>query len=160
MAQDQLFVEMALSAWQVNINRADGLLGNLSDDQLMKEIAPGRNRGIYLLGHLVAVHDGLCEILELGERQYPFLTNIFLASPDKAGIEMPSASTLREYWNQTNKRLSSLFESLSAGEWFEKHHNISADDFLKEPHRNKLSVLITRTNHLSYHLGQMILLKK
>jgi len=35
---------------------------------------------------------------------------------------------------------------------------VSDEDFSKEPHRNKLNVIINRTNHMSYHLGQLILL--
>ncbi|HTQ27805.1 MAG TPA: DinB family protein [Puia sp.] len=160
MAQDQLFVQMALLAWETNISRADSMIGHFSDEQLMKEIAPGKNRGIYLLGHLVAVHDAMCDILELGERHYPFLTNIFLSSPDRSGLEMPTVSKLREYWTETNQRLAGHFNRLSPDEWLEKHHNISAEDFLKEPHRNKLAVLINRTGHLAYHTGQLVLLKK
>jgi hypothetical protein len=30
----------------------------------------------------------------------------------------------------------------------------------KEPHRNKLNLLMNRTNHLSYHLGQLVLLQQ
>ena len=33
------------------------------------------------------------------------------------------------------------------------------EDFIKEPHRNKLNVLLTRTTHLAYHAGQLALLK-
>jgi hypothetical protein len=160
MGQEQLFVQMALQAWEANVKRADALLASLTDDQLMNEIAPGRNRGIYLLGHLVAVHDSMCDILELGEKKYDFLGNIFLSNPDKAGIGMPELATLRHYWTETNNRLAGHFQTLTPEEWFEKHHNISAEDFLNEPHRNKLNVLISRTNHLAYHSGQLILLKK
>jgi len=39
-------------------------------------------------------------------------------------------------------------------EWFAKHSAVSAEDFAKEPHRNKLNILVNRTNHHSYHLGQ------
>ena len=33
------------------------------------------------------------------------------------------------------------------------------EDFIKEPHRNKLNIILTRTTHLSYHTGQLALLK-
>ena len=38
-------------------------------------------------------------------------------------------------------------------------NNATDEDFAKEPARNKLSVLLNRTNHLAYHLGQLRLLK-
>ena len=34
---------------------------------------------------------------------------------------------------------------------------VSDEDFAREPHRNKLNVLISQTNHLSYHPGQLSL---
>jgi hypothetical protein len=43
-------------------------------------------------------------------------------------------------------------------EWLTKHNSVSAEDFAKEPHRNKLSVLISRAMHQAYHGGQIALL--
>ena len=36
-------------------------------------------------------------------------------------------------------------------------HGLSAEDFAKEPHRNKISVLLSRNSHLAFHHGQMVL---
>lgn len=47
------------------------IFDNLSDEQLMHEVSPGRNRGIYLLGHLTAVHDLMLPLLRFGEAKYP-----------------------------------------------------------------------------------------
>ncbi len=80
---------MALAAWESTIKRTDTLFKSLDDETLSKEIAPGRNRGLYLLGHLTAVHDAMPVILGLGERKYPELEKPFLASPDKSGLDMP-----------------------------------------------------------------------
>ena len=41
---------------------------------------------------------------------------------------------------------------------FEKHTAVSEEDFSKEPHRNKLNIVISRTSHLQYHTGQLVLL--
>ena len=58
-----------------------------------------------------------------------------------------------------NAALTNRFNTMQPGEWFEKHNSISAEDFAKEPHRNKLNVIITRSVHQGYHLGQMAYLK-
>jgi hypothetical protein len=58
-----------------------------------------------------------------------------------------------------NEVLGQKFNSLQPGEWFGKHTAVSDKDFIKEPHRNKLNIIITRTSHLSYHTGQFILLR-
>jgi hypothetical protein len=160
MTQEELYVKMALNGWDANIKRADALFKGFSDEVLATEIAPGRNRGIYLLGHLIAVHDAMPVILGLGERHYPELEAPFLTSPDKSGQEMPDADTLRKQWAETNNRLTGLFGNMQPADWFRKHTAVSTEDFEKEPYRNKLNVLLGRTSHLAGHIGQLALLKK
>ncbi len=46
MTSEDIFIKMVLDAWHTHIKRTDELFNSLSDEQLMKEIAPGRNRGI------------------------------------------------------------------------------------------------------------------
>jgi hypothetical protein len=52
------------------------------------------------------------------------------------------------------------FASISAADWLKKHAAVSEEDFLKEPLRNRLAILLSRTNHLAYHLGQTALRPK
>ena len=158
--QQKLFVEMALGAWNTYVQRADKLFNTLTDEQLLKEIAPGRNRGIYLLGHLATVSDGLFTLFSLGDKLYPQLETPFLKNPDKPGEDKYTVAELKKYWNDINEKLTSHFNQMSSASWFEKHSAVSAEDFAKEPIRNKLNVLLNRTNHLSYHYGQLILILK
>src|SRR5882757_8239094 len=79
---DKLSVQVAVNSWRLILERANKTLSNLTDDQLLKEVAPGRNRLIYLLGHLTAIHDAMFPILGLGERLHPELDAIFVSSPD------------------------------------------------------------------------------
>jgi hypothetical protein len=153
-----VFIKMALSAWDTYNARVDKLIAALSDEQLSGDTAPGRNSGVYLLGHLVAISDGLFPILGFGERLYPQLDKIFVNSPDKAGHPLPSLNDLKDYWKKVNTKLTEHIIHLAEDEWFTRHNNVSADDFAKEPHRNKLNIIINRTNHTSYHLGQLIYL--
>jgi len=158
-ATQALFVKMVLSAWYTQNTNVNKLIESLSDDQLMQETAPGRNTGIYLLGHLAAVNDGLFKLLGLGERLYPELDEPFLNNPDKSGFTFPPIEEVKKRWNEINTTLTTHFSSMQPAEWFEKHTAISEEDFAKEPHRNRLNVIITRTVHQSNHLGQMTYLK-
>ncbi|HEY1869482.1 MAG TPA: DinB family protein, partial [Chitinophagaceae bacterium] len=133
-----LFVKMVLTAWHLQNTRVDELLHKLSDADLMKETAPGRNTGVYLLGHLAAVNDGIFEILGIGERLHAELDEIFIDSPDKSGQRMPSADQLKQYWKEINTALTDHFNAMQPEGWFEKHNSVSAEDFAKEPHRNRL----------------------
>ena len=155
-----LFVKMAVSAWQTQISRVNDLVEKLSDEELKQETAPGRNTGTYLLGHLTAVNDHLLSLFGFEESLYPELENIFLSQPDKSGIDKPSTQELRKYWANVNAKLTEHFNKMQPGDWFTKHTAVTEEDFAKEPHRNKLNVLMNRTSHLSYHLGQLIFLVK
>lgn len=158
--QNELIVKIALDGWNQQIDRTNELLNELTDEQLQNEVSPGRNTGVYLLGHLAAVHDALFPLMGIGEKLFPQLDEIFIKNPDKSGTQKPSAKDLRNYWKQVNDSLSLHFKKFNNEEWFEKHTSINEEDFKKEPHRNRLNVLLSRTSHLSYHRGQLVFLKK
>jgi hypothetical protein len=152
-------VKMVLDAWHSKIKEADSIFDSLTDEQLQNEVAPGRNTGIYLLGHLTATHDLMLPILNFGQQIYPQLTAAYHDNPDSKTYT-ETASELRQYWKKINSILAEHFTALPADAWFEKHNSVSAEAFEKERHRNKLNIIISRTNHLSYHNGQTAFLKK
>ncbi len=158
--EKEIMIKMVISYWQVVNNRTSDLFHKLSDEELSAETAPGRNTGVYLLGHLTAVHDAMFPILGFGERQYPDLYEVFVENPDKSGLEKPSIAELRECWDEVTTELQQHIDATPADEWFKRHNSVSAEDFIKEPQRNKLNLIINRTNHLSTHLGQLIYLVK
>lgn len=159
MTANALFVKMIFDRWNALLKNCDTLLDALSDEQLQQDVSPGKNRGIYLLGHLIAVHDDMMPLLGLGEKEHPALFDVFVKSADKAVDTIPTAAELRLLWKKQLESMNQKLATISADAWFEKHTAVSAEDFSKEPNRNKLNVIITRTTHLSYHLGQLALLK-
>lgn len=159
MNTTQTTLKMVFDRWYALLKNFDTTLAALTDEQLQHEVAPGKNRGIYLLGHMIAVHDDMFILLGLGEKLYPELHEPFIKSPDKAVSEIPSAADLRTYWARQNEVLKQKFDSVQPEEWFQKHTAVSEEDFSKEPHRNKLNIIITRTTHLAYHHGQFVLIK-
>jgi hypothetical protein len=159
-SETALFIKMAVTAWKTQNERVDKLLDKLSDDQLRGDIAPGKNSGAYLLGHLTAVNDNLLPLFGFSDKLYPELQNIFLTNPDKSGLAQPSVAELRKYWLEVNKKLVSHIDAMKSAEWFTRHNSVSEEDFAKEPHRNKLNVLLNRTSHQAYHVGQLVLLQK
>ena len=160
MNQPESFVKAALLAWASNSKRLNTFFSSLTDEELFAEVAPGKNRGVYLLGHLTAVNDMMLPLLGFGNREFPQLDNAFITNPDHAVKDLPPIPELRAHWAAGNDLLTRHFNSLTPDQWLERHTMVSEEDFAKEPHRNRFSVLLSRTNHLSYHLGQLILLKK
>lgn len=157
---EQALVTAAVNSWKLNIERADRIFSPLSEEQLLKEVAPGKNRLIYLWGHLTAVHDRMLPLLVLGPRLHPEYDALFLTSPDKASPTLPTATEIKKAWDHVNGTLLAGFERLSPTDWLEKHGSVSDEDFAKDPLRNRFSVLLNRTTHVSFHLGQTALIPK
>ncbi len=159
MAEQELLVKMALINWNDQLDRSGKLFDSLTDAELEQHVAPNRNSGKYILGHLTAIHDAMIPLLGLGDKLYPELEQTFVRSPESAHPNETTISALRASWKKVNQTLSK-FNAMSAKEWFDRHNSVSPEDFKKEPHRNKLNVLLSRTNHLSYHRGQLVFLQK
>jgi len=77
MTTTEICIKMVFDRWNASLKNCDALLESLTDEALQRQIAPGKNRGVYLLGHLIAVHDDMLVLLDLGERLYPELQEPF-----------------------------------------------------------------------------------
>jgi len=58
-------------------------------------------------------------------------------------------------WSEVNARLTAAMGALPPEEWLKKHGAVSDEDFAKDPLRNRLAVLQTRTTHAGFHAGQI-----
>ena len=157
MGNEGSYVALGLKTWNTQIDRADKLFAGLSSEEILREIAPGRNRLLYLWGHLTAVHDAMLPLLSLGERLHPEFDIAFVSNLDKSRTDIPSHEQVRRAWNAVNAALREGFEKMSWSDWVQGHSAVSEEDFAKDPSRNCFAVLLSRTNHLSYHLGQAML---
>ena len=157
MTNEGSCVALGLKVWKGQLDRADKLFGGLSSEEVLREIAPGRNRLIYLWGHLTAIHDAMLPLLGLGERLHPEFDAAFVSIPDKSRPDIPSHEQVRRAWNAVNAELWKGFEKMSWSDWLQRHTAVSEEDFAKDASRNRFAILPSRTNHLSYHLGQAVL---
>jgi hypothetical protein len=160
MTPEQALVTSTVNSWKTAIERADKLFLPLTEAQLQKEVAPGKNRLIYLWGHLTAVHDRMLPLLDFGPRLYSELDTPFLTNPDRATPELPTGDEIKKSWNEVNGKLLAGFERLSPAEWLERHTSVSEEDFAKDPSRNRFAILLSRTGHIAFHLGQTALIPK
>ncbi len=132
---------------------------NNSDADYQTAVAPGRNKAVYLLGHIIATNDGLLPLLGFGDRLFPELDAYFIAGTDWNYENFPSIELWRQKWTLLNEALSRHFGTLGSAQWLERHTKVSSEDFESDPSRSKLNVLIGRTLHMRYHLGQLNLIK-
>ena len=158
MTPDEVLIPAAISSWEQVVTRVGTLCLSCTEEELLVDVAPGKNRILYIWGHLTAVNDAMFSVLRLGERLHPELDAVFIAQPDRS-VPLPTSAEIAKCWEGAHTELLSRFTTLSPNEWLERHGNVSAEEFERNPSRNRLAVLLSRTNHASYHLGQMMLAK-
>jgi hypothetical protein len=159
MTPEQLMTATAVSTWKLVISRFDKGIAPLTDEQLQQQVAPGRNRLFYLLGHLTAVHDRMFSLLDIGERLHLALDDVYITNPDKTHPDPLPAAGLKKAWTDVNAKLTAALEKLTPEEWLQKHTAVSEEDFAKDPTRNRLAILLSRTSHVAFHSGQAVLVK-
>lgn len=150
-------IGQVITFWRDNNKQITDFFNKHADDVYAGAVVPGRNSGIYLLSHLVAVSDGLFPILGLGNKLYPELEIFIRESETNAGPQ-PSVADLKAKWNEINAKLEAEFAKQSAEWWLDRHMSVSPEAFALEPHRNKLNVLLSRASHENYHRGQLVFL--
>ncbi len=156
---EELLVKSAVGSWKQVIGRIDQGFLEANDEKLQKQVAPGKNRLLYLLGHLTAVHDRMFPLLGIGERLHPELDEAYISNPDRTLPDPVSVADLKKAWSEVNSGLTAAFEKLTPAEWLLKHTAVSEEDFAKDPSRNRIAILLSRTNHASFHAGQAVLAK-
>jgi|SRR5215469_12289011 len=157
MTPEQTFVDSGLRSWRSNMDRAGKFFGSLTNEELELQVAPTRNRLIYIWGHLTALNDAILPLFGFGPRRFPELDNMFVAQPDHVVANIVSGPELREIWAQLDVALWEEFQKLSPSDWLQRHQGVSPEDFVRELHRNRYASLLGRTAHLVYHFGQAIL---
>ena len=100
MTTEALYTDTALHAWKLIIARLDQMLSSMNDEELLREVAPARNRVFYLIGHLTAVDDRLLPMLGLGERLHPELDDDFLTHADRVTADRVAPEAVRLAWSE------------------------------------------------------------
>jgi hypothetical protein len=79
---------------------------------------------------------------------------MFVSNSDRTVSTILLGEDLKIIWQETNEILWTGFSRLSVTDWLQKHGAVSEEDFLRQPHRNRFTVLLGRTAHIAYHVGQ------
>lgn len=132
-------------------------LHELSDEELRSEIIPGKNHGVWILGHLVASDDTLSEYLGYGPQLFPE-TQVFTQSKQLIPVDKcKHPSILRDEWKKVCEKNETIYRQLTDSELDQPHALIQGnleDDYFK----TKQGVTINWTLHQVHHAGQLALL--
>jgi len=157
--QVRQIIDQVINFWLAQNKAIDSFFAKHPDDVYLKEVAPGRNTARFLLGHLIAMSDGMLPLFGLGDKLFPELSPLAAVAQDAVPFPL-SLPELKKKWETVNQLLESRFRAMTAAEWLGKHNSVSEEDFLLDPQRNKLNVLINRAAHQNYHRGQLVFLNE
>lgn len=152
-------LDVCLLQWDTYNNRMQKLLDTISDENFNKPVAPGVNSPSWILGHLVDTDDKLLELFGIRSRLFPDLEKIYHHERGANQAGHLTKDQLITQWKAILAELNRAFKSMSENDWHSRHVAVSEEDFKKEPHRNKLNVMLSRVSHKASHLGQIAMQK-
>jgi hypothetical protein len=139
--------------------RTTEVFRSLGKSRILEAIAPGKNKVIYLLAHLLVIHDSIFETMELGKRAYTDYDELFL-TPQHTANQYPSYKLLMDQWVSMNETLTFRLRHMSLDQWGTKHRYISDADFMLHSIKNKFCSFQCLLTYLSHHAGQLELVHR
>jgi len=135
---------------------ADWIISSLSDEDLKKEIFPGKNHGVWLLGHLITCEDDFALFMGKGEITYMDYHNMFAEETQPLSFDnYPPISEMKAKWKEMLEKNRKIYSELNDSELNESHAQRKGEnDFCK----TKEDVAVHWQVHLMYHAGQLSVL--
>lgn len=132
----------------------NGTIDPLSDDEFKMEITPGKNHGVWLLGHLVTSDDDFSMFMGKGDQMFPQYYDLFgqgskLLPPG----EYPPVSELKNAWKKVCEKNRKIYSGLTDDELGEPHALVK--DIEKDYFKTKDRVISAWHLHQLYHAGQL-----
>jgi uncharacterized damage-inducible protein DinB len=152
--------EICLLQWDTYNKRMQKVMDAVSDENYNKPITPNGNSTSWLIGHLIDTDDALLELFGIRKRLFPELHTVYHHERGSNQSGHFTKQELNEKWKAISAELDRAFKSWSDQDWLSRHTAVSEEDFKKEPHRNKLNVMLSRVSHKASHLGQIAMLPK
>ena len=153
-------LDICLLQWNTYNRLMQKSFDGLSDENYFKQIVPNGNSPSWIMGHLVDTDDKLLELFGIRDRMFPELATIYHHERGTNQVNHLSKDELIVKWKSISGELDRAFKSWTEADWHSRHTAVSEEDFKKEPHRNKLNVMLSRVEHKASHLGQVAMLPK
>lgn len=153
-------LDICLLQWNTYNRMMQKSFDSLTDENYFKQIVPNGNSPSWIMGHLVDTDDRLLDLFGIRQRMFPELSTIYHHERGTNQGNHLSKDQLIEKWKAISTELERAFKSWSEADWLSRHTAVSEEDFKKEPHRNRLNVMLSRVEHKASHLGQVAMLPK
>lgn len=149
---------ICLLQWSTYNKRMEKVFETISAENFNTPIVANGNSPSWLLGHLVDTDDKLLELFGIRQRLFPELSSIYHHERGSNQTGHLTREDLQKKWKSISDELDRAFNTWSETDWLSRHTAVSESDFAKEPHRNKLNVMLSRVTHKASHLGQISML--
>jgi hypothetical protein len=156
MLAENIFTQTVLNSWKAVSRRIDDLAVKFPAEHFDARVAPDGNRVVYLFGHLAVAHDRMFTLLRIGKRLHPELDDAYFDNPDRTFPDPMSPADLTAALNEIHIALNRAFDALAPADWLQRHSEVAEAEFTENPTRNRLAILLSRTNHASLHTGQIV----
>ncbi|MEO8209783.1 MAG: DinB family protein [bacterium] len=144
--------------YEMMLGWVDGTINSLSDEDFKMELSPGKNTGVWILGHLVVSDDDLSTFLGKGKLLFPEYVKLFGQGTKVQPVEnYPDVAALKKSWKQVSERNKIIYSELTDKELNEPHAMI--EDFEKDYFKTKERVIMAWQLHQVYHTGQLAIIK-
>ncbi len=153
-------LQICLLQWDAFNKRMQKVIDSIDDENFNQPIVANGNSPSWLLGHLADTDDKLLELFGIGKRLFPELSSIYHHERGTNQQGHLAKAELTSKWNLIVAELDTAFKKMTEADWLSRHMSVTEDDFKKEPHRNKLNVLLSRVTHKASHLGQIAMQAK
>lgn len=133
-------------------------IGRLKEEDYLLELSPGKNHGVFILGHLVASDDDFSVYMGKGGYLFPEYQEIFSAGSELLPVDYyPSVKEILEKWKAVCEKNEKIYQELTDAELSEYHAN--CEDPEKDFFKTKERVIQMWQTHQAYHVGQFGLLE-
>jgi len=148
--------------WKILNSWLSNTINKLTDEELCSTIAPNRNHGVWILGHLIESEDELAVYLGLDNWLFPEYEAMFgQGSPLLPVAQYPHVSFLRQQWQQVSARNNQLLSTFTDAQWHQPHTRIDSGNPLDEDFFKTKGRCIAIWNiHQTLHLGQLGVLRQ
>lgn len=131
-----------------------GTIEPLSDEEFKMELSPGKNHGVWLMGHLVTSDDDFSMFMGKSEVMFPEYYELFgqgskLLPPES----YPPVSELKDAWEKVCEKNRKIYTELTDDELQQPHALVK--DYERDYFKTKERVIMAWHLHQLYHAGQL-----
>ncbi len=140
--------------YEMMVEWVNGTIDPLSDDEFKMELSPGKNHGVWLLGHLVTSDDDFSMFMGKGEQLFPQYYEMFGQGSKLLPAESyPQISELKNAWTEVCNKNRKIYSELIDEKLQQPHALVK--DIEKDYFKTKERVIMAWHLHQLYHAGQL-----